>query len=664
MNNFLKNNKIQYLFIALLTFLAYANTLSLDYSLDDRMIIFENNYTLSGWQGIDDIFTKDAFTGYFQNENDLVAGGRYRPLSQVTFVAEYELFGGKLKERVGMHRDPKNEKLFSDSALPVVQHLNNVLLFIILCISILAVLRKLFPPNEKQKWYLTLPFIATLLFALHPLHTEAVANIKGRDEIMAMLGAILALYCALRFVDNRRWHWLLLSFLAMTFGLFSKESAITFLAVVPMCLYFYPKEKKTSDYIVTLVPLFVSSAFFLIIRQMMIGLSVAQVGNSHLLNDPFRDASKMQEIATVLVTWAIYLKLMIFPHPLTHDYYPNQIEITNFANPLVWLVFAAIVVLIIFAIRNFRKKNIFAFAICFFIITFSITSNLLFNVGTFMNERFVFTPLLGFTIVVAAFFDKWADKSKSHKFIIACLSIICVCYFTKTLVRNFAWKNDIVLFTTDVKTSDKSMKCNVSAGGSYLLLYEQEHREKYLSLAEKHLLKAVKLGRSDDDTFSLLGKLYFLKKDYARSAEYYQAILHDQPDNAQAKANLDVVNLVAKENVAEEIKKKIEADQVQEAFSMTQEALKENPDSPQLLDMMGRIYGEKLHQLDEAVKYLEKAVALDPEYASAQENLAIAYAMQGQMDQALAHIEKAHQLDPKNERTKINLEQMRRQAGR
>ena len=651
----MKKRILEYVILAAVVLAAYANTLFLDYALDDRMIIFENDYTLQGWQGVDEIFTKDAFTGYFNNENDLVAGGRYRPLSQLTFVAEYELYGGKLKEQVGFHRDPKNEALFENSSLPVIQHAHNVLIFMVLCMSVLAVLKKLFPPEEKRKWYLSIPFVATLLFALHPLHTEAVANIKGRDELMAMLGAIWALYCSLRYVDDHRWHWLLLSFLAMSFGLFSKESAITFLAVVPLGLYFYPKDKKVSDYVYTLIPLVVASVIFLIVRYMAVGLSVAANEEAHLLNNPFRDTSKVQEVATVLFTWAIYLKLMLFPHPLTHDYYPNQIEVTNFANPVVWLVIVGVILLLFFAIRGLRRKSIFSFAVLYFIITFSITSNLLFNVGTFMNERFVFTPLLGFTLIVASLIDKWSAKAVSFRPVTICLVLLCLLYAGKTVARNLTWKNDLVLFTTDVKTSDQSMKCNLSAGGSYILMYEREHKSKYLTEAEKHLLKAVALGRSDVDTYSLLGKLYFLKNDFETSKAYYELILREDPGNAQAKGNLDVVNLASSQNAIVEINKKIENNEVDEALKLTQEALKAEPESPQFLNAMGRIYGEKLGKLDEAVAYLEKAVRLDPQFASAQENLGIAYAIQNQFDKAVQHLETAHQLEPDNQRIIKNL---------
>jgi hypothetical protein len=484
----LKSEKIRLLVLILAIVVAYADTLTLHYASDDRMIIFENDYTLKGFKGIPEVMTKDAFTGFFGDSKTLVAGGRYRPLSQITFILEYELFGGSIHDKVGFHQCPENEQLFSDSILPVMQHGGNLILFILLCISIYAVLKLLFPKFENEKWYFSVPFLATLLFALHPLHTEAVANIKGRDEIMSMLGAMLALYASLRFVSDRKWWWLLLSFAAMLFGIFSKENAITFLAVVPLSLWFVEAPKKRGDYLLTLLPLVVATGLFLAARTHALGGMMNQSTSDLILNNPFVHSTKAQTVATVILTWGIYLRLMLFPHPLTHDYYPHQIEITNFANPVVWFVTAIIIGLIIFAIKTLKKKNVASYGILFFIITFSITSNLLFNVGTFMNERFLFTSLLGFTLIVAFLIQKLQKTTVSGKVMTVSVILLCLLYGGRTAARNLVWHDDITLFTTDVKTSKKSIKCNVSAGGSYLKLYDQTGKKKYLKLAEEYLL--------------------------------------------------------------------------------------------------------------------------------------------------------------------------------
>lgn len=651
----MKSEKIRLLVLILAIVVAYADTLTLHYASDDRMIIFENDYTLKGFQGIPEVMTKDAFTGFFGDSKTLVAGGRYRPLSQITFIIEYELFGGSIRDQVGFHQDPKNEQLFSNSILPVMQHGGNLILFILLCISVYAVLKTLFPKFESEKWYFSVPFLATLLFALHPLHTEAVANVKGRDEIMSMLGAVLALYASLRFVSDRKWWWLLVSFAAMLFGIFSKENAITFLAVVPLSLYFAAVPKKRGDYLLTLLPLAVAAGLFLAARTHALGGLMNQSTSELILNNPFVHSTKAQTIATVILTWGIYLKLMIFPHPLTHDYYPHQIEITNFANPVVWFITVLIIGLIIFAIKTLKQKNVASYGILFFIITFSITSNLLFNVGTFMNERFLFTSLLGFTLIVAFLIQKLQKTKVSGKVMTVSVILLCLLYGGRTAARNLVWHDDITLFTTDVKTSKNSIKCNVSAGGSYLKLYDQTKKKKYLKLAEEYLLQAFKLGSNTAESYSLLGKMYFLKEDYDRARKCYEVILESDPSDQLAAANLNLTIEKQRQDGADKVAKLLEDNKVEDALSLAVSLLKQTPNSAQLYNLLGRIYGEKKGDADAAILYLNKAIELDPNFVSAYENLGIAYATKGNFPKAMELMKKALELDPENRHVMNNI---------
>ena len=651
----LKPAKLRLLILILAIVVAYADTLTLHYASDDRMIIFENDYTLKGFKGIPEVMTKDAFTGFFGESKTLVAGGRYRPLSQVTFIIEYELFGRSIHDKVGFHQCQENEQLFSDSILPVMQHSGNLILFILLCLSIYAVLKRLFPKFENEKWYFSVPFLATLLFALHPLHTEAVANIKGRDEIMSMLGAVLALYASLRFVSDRKWWWLLLSFAAMLFGIFSKENAITFLAVVPLSLWFVDVPKKRGDYLLTLLPLVVATGIFLAARTHALGGMMNQSTSDLILNNPFIQSTKAQTIATVILTWGIYLKLMLFPHPLTHDYYPHQIEITNFANPVVLFMTALIIGLIIFAIKTLKQKNVASYGILFFIITFSITSNLLFNVGTFMNERFLFTSLLGFTLIVAFLIQKLQKTKVSGKVMTVSVILLCLLYGGKTAARNLVWYDDIKLFTTDVKTSKNSIKCNVSAGGSYLKLYDQTKKKKYLKLAEEYLLQAFKLGSNTAESYSLLGKMYFMKEDYVRARQCYEVILATDPNDQLAAANLKLTMEVQQQSGIEKVSNLMDENKTEDALTLVNQLIKQNPDSAPLYNLLGRIYGEKKGDTDAAIPYLNKAIELDPGLVSAYENLGIAYATKGDFKKALQYLNKALELDPGNEHVKSNI---------
>ena len=425
--------------------LLYANSLLNQYALDDRMMITENQFTKKGFDGIGEIISNDSFVGFFGKQKSLVAGGRYRPLSHVTFAIEYALFGFN----------------------PFIGHLLNIIIYAFTCLLIYRTLKMLFPPGKKQ-WYLTIPFIAAMLFIAHPLHTEAVTNIKGRDEIFSLLGSFGALYFVLKYVENSRPLNLVWASVVFFLGLMSKENAITFAAVIPLTLYFFTKSPINKTFSSTAC-LVVVSIVFILIRYNILGFFMSNKIENELLNNPFIEADTAQKYATILFTWGKYLLLLLFPYHLTHDYYPKQvtiIEMNDIRAILPLLIYAA---LAIYAVRGFKRKNIISYSILFFGITFSISSNLVFPIGAFMNERFMFVPLLGFCIVLAYLLAEYVPK----KAVFYLAGAILLAYSVKTVARNPTWMNDYILFTTDVKVSSNSSKCNVSAGGQTLELSEK-----------------------------------------------------------------------------------------------------------------------------------------------------------------------------------------------
>jgi len=170
---FVYKYKAQFLLV-LLTFLFYGNTLFNDYALDDAIVITENKFTKQGIQGIDDLLFNESFTGFFGVKKDLVAGGRYRPLSMISFAIEYEIWGLN----------------------PTISHLLNVILYAITAIILFVIINILY--KEKSSFFDSAALLISILFLAHPIHTEVVANIKGRDEIMSLLFSLLTLFYSIK----------------------------------------------------------------------------------------------------------------------------------------------------------------------------------------------------------------------------------------------------------------------------------------------------------------------------------------------------------------------------------------------------------------------------------------------------------------------------------
>lgn len=160
------------LILLVLPILLYAGALRFGYVLDDTLVLSENKFVQQGTKGIPAIFSNESLVGYLGANHDIVVGARYRPLSIASFAVEHQLFG----------------------VAPGISHFVNALLYALTALVLFRLLSTVVSPKPGQRWFLSLPFVAALLFALHPLHTEVVANIKGRDEILALLLALVASY--------------------------------------------------------------------------------------------------------------------------------------------------------------------------------------------------------------------------------------------------------------------------------------------------------------------------------------------------------------------------------------------------------------------------------------------------------------------------------------
>lgn len=163
--------------LVLLALAFYGNSVFNDYVLDDGLVILENPVTQKGFSGLKEIFSSDAYDSYYKQMNSAnqLSGGRYRPLSIATFAIEWELFGQN----------------------PLISHLLNILLFGFSAFFIFRFLFIHLKPGDGDFALLT-----TLLFIIHPIHTEVVANIKSRDEILSFLFIILALHSLLTFYNS------------------------------------------------------------------------------------------------------------------------------------------------------------------------------------------------------------------------------------------------------------------------------------------------------------------------------------------------------------------------------------------------------------------------------------------------------------------------------
>lgn len=471
-NSFFKQYWIASLILVGLSFALYHSCLPYDYVLDDQMVITDNSFTKKGFSGIWDIMTTESFEGYFGEKKELVQGNRYRPLSIVTFAVEYGMIG---------------------DLNPTVSHFINILLYALTGIMLMMVLVMLFRNYRGNPWWLSIPFVASIIFIAHPIHTEAVANIKGRDEIMSMLFSLGALYGALRFADQGQRKWLVMTVLTYFFGLLSKENAITFLAVIPVTLYFFghnqwPKIKTI------ILWLLLATLAYLILRFNTAGVPKFSQPINDLMNNPFLGMKPAEKFGSIMYTLGKYIALMVWPHPLSHDYYPYAIpKIPIFALiPLISLV--GYILLLYTGFKGWVKKSIYSYSILFYLITLSIVSNIVINLGTFMNERFIFMASAGFCIALAYFLVEHLpslfSKGKITGIVLALVATLGLGF--KTYDRVPVWKDALSLNQAAVAVSSNSARANSFMSTALFEKYKETinpNAYKDLTPQQKDLLK-------------------------------------------------------------------------------------------------------------------------------------------------------------------------------
>lgn len=673
-------HKLALAIIFLSCIVLYSNTISHDYALDDQLAIYDNSFVKKGFDGIYDLLTNDAFVGFFgERGSKLISGGRYRPLSFITFAIEWQFF-----ERA-----------------PMVSHIVNIILYGLLCMSIYLFLVWFFKPNKdldsKYRFIWSLPFVATMLYAFHPIHTEVVANIKGRDEILSMLFSMLSLIYFFQFKIKTAPAYLNL-FILFFLALMSKENAITFLAIFPIVDLIKNGKSGLKANLTSYLFILNAVIVFLLLRSYFTSSGLAAV-TQEILNNPFVRANSSEKWGTIFYSFYRYFALLIFPHPLTHDYYFNQIPYRKLSDPIVLASFVGILGLIFATIKSWKNHKNISFSILFFVMTFSIVSNIFFTVGIIMNERFVFVSSLGFCIILASLLLRFRDKFKP--IIHGVLILILLCYSIKTISRNFDWKNNTTLFTADYTTSNQSAKVSTALGG-VLMERANEVQKKDSNLYKMYVDSSIRVlehamriypensqsillygnsmyakNKNIDEAINIyreaikyrpggyfdalynVGVLFYNQGKMDSALKYTELAYKAKPDHIETKDMLaklyakfgrssDAIQLSGgnASSLSELAINAKDGGNYQEAISLANQALAANPNDAKANYVIGICYARFMNRIPEGIPYLEKAIEGDKNNGYWMEDLAVAYGMSGQIKKTIPILERVIELRP------------------
>lgn len=607
---------LMYFITGILALLLYLNTLGHEYTVDDTTVIKNNRFTTKGISGIPEIFSNSYRAGFWERKE-----GLYRPLSVAMFALEWEL-------------SPDN---------PFPGHLINVLLYALSGVILLATLRRLFPALHPL-----IPLATALLWITHPLHTEVVANIKSRDELLSFLLGMTTLYSFMRWQSEKRQAMLIISLLCFFLALLSKESSVTWAGVIPLaawCSLGFDFRKCLS---VTLPYLALLAAYFGI-RISVLG----EIGGGYvlmLINNSLLGADSLSSrIASAVYILGRYFGLILFPVTLVFDYSYNTLPVVGFGNPLVLLTLLVYLGGIYVAFKKLGQRSPLSFAILFFLGTFVLVSNVFFLIEATMAERFLYTPSLGLCLLIALLAGKWATRGMKKQNAITAADLlknklsfpllaVLLLFSVRTLSRNADWKNNYTLLRKDVESSPESARIRYALGSTLLVekaLLEPEgstSRINYLDEAIVQLNKGVSILPNYNDAWYHLGIAWKEKGEAKNAIAAFEQARSYKPFT-------DPSRLVSA-GVAYGM-----AGQYDKAIADLREAAKLDPQDADAWNNLG-LYLSDAGQIAPALEALDKALALRPAFDKAWYNRGNALAKGGDFRAALGNYAKALNISP------------------
>jgi len=393
----------------------YADSLFNNFTMDDELYIFGNPQV-----------TRPSLTQLFQPNK---VSAVFRPVTFATFAVNYKLNGDR----------------------PFGYHLLNLLLHAGVTMLLFLVLREILANQPRED---IIAFVAALLFAVHPLHTEAVASIVGRSELLAA-GSLLAAW--LFHLRGRT----ILTLACFAFAVLSKESAIVLLPLAVAGDYARGKLLHCARYVPIAAATFLYAFVLWKVHGNRFGLQEVS-----LLDNPLSHLPVSWRIANAIrITWK-YVALQLFPAKLSCDYSFSAIQLyANLRHTLPAIVVAASV-LAAWGWTIWKKKSGFMIAGAIYFTGFAITANILVITGTIMAERLAYLPSAGFCLLIALLWKRLEVRQRSAAIVF--LVLLVTVFGVRTLARNRDWRDNLALYQSAVRTVPGSAKMHSNVGREYL----------------------------------------------------------------------------------------------------------------------------------------------------------------------------------------------------
>ena len=562
---------------------------------------------------------------------------------------------------------------------PMGYHLTNLLIHLFNCVSIYLLITLMFGRNR-------LAALASLLFAVHPIHSQAVICIQNRSELLSASFSLLSIIAMVRFLkDQARPRSLLPAALAaLMLALLTKESAVAVPVMCASILLFLP-EGVTAPARRALIFMFAIAGTFLSMKFSLLGQGRFEEAL------PYLSGGWRSSFFTVTKSAMIYLSMLVLPVNLSLDRGFTIPPATLLPSSL--LSSALIALLIVCALRESRLRRAAGFALLFILISLLPVCNIVYLAGRPLSGYRLYSASIGFCLLLAVALEAALRIQRLRLLAMVLVIILSSSFFLISIKRTDCWRDEKVLWERTLEASPSSWKSELFLAAIYR--NEAKYAESIALL--KHILRRLaprpvrafrelgivfeKMGWDDcalreferavtlDPNF-IEGRLCLgdaLKKAgrYADAAAHYRFVEQKCPVIGEAQLRVGI--LYKEQGRYEDALKEFEKllalypdnekalvniasihgyeGRDREAEKLFTHMIAQNPHSALAHNDYG-LYLERRGRYDEALSHYASAVRIEPDAVLPHYNLAQAYLHKGEKPAALLELLRAAQVQP------------------
>lgn len=382
--------------------------------------------------------------------------------------------------------------------------------------------------------------VAAALFAVHPVHVDAVVAVVGRAELLAALGVLVALLASIGpppRADSERESSrpgsaaLQAGRFALVLGasllaLFSKESAVCLPLLLLACRWALGAR-------VIILPAAVAVALAVVVWVAAAGPFLGRGMAPEFVDNPLVSAPIMERIPKACVVLGEYLGLTLWPHPLRPDRSYAQTDptlVAGYAALLGWLAYGAITL----AMRG--RSAVAALALAWFPLAFAVTGNIALPVSTIMAERLLFLPSLGPCLLAGMAVDQARLRGRvRHLLAVTAAAAVVAVFVPLFLARGAVWASGEVYFTASAAASPRSAKAWYDLGLWRSTRGAANASQQEAEAAWRRALDILpSFHRANYELAESLGR----RGQPLAGAEVYERFLTEVPDDTGALTNV------------------------------------------------------------------------------------------------------------------------------